>query len=46
MKDHHFPPAAGFGKWQILCPGPFLNEVTRDNAMSKAVVGRLRYVDS
>ncbi|KAI9436977.1 hypothetical protein H4582DRAFT_2058436 [Lactarius indigo] len=41
--DLYFPSAAGFGEWRILCSCSFISEVTRDNALFKAVLGRLRY---
>ncbi|KAH9172874.1 hypothetical protein EDB89DRAFT_2069331 [Lactarius sanguifluus] len=40
--DLYFPSVAGFGEWRILCSHTFLNDMTRDNALSKAVLGRLR----
>ncbi|KAH9075551.1 P-loop containing nucleoside triphosphate hydrolase protein [Lactarius deliciosus] len=40
--DLYFPSVAGFGEWRILCSHTFLSDMTRDNALSKAVLGRLR----
>ncbi|KAH9017010.1 hypothetical protein EDB85DRAFT_2203580 [Lactarius pseudohatsudake] len=40
--DLYFPPAAGFGQWRILCSRAFLSDMTRDNALSKGVLERLR----
>ncbi|KAI9453661.1 hypothetical protein BJY52DRAFT_1418183 [Lactarius psammicola] len=40
--DLYFPSAAGFGEWRILCSFAFLRDMTQDNALSKAVLGRLR----
>ncbi|KAI9436975.1 hypothetical protein H4582DRAFT_1816019 [Lactarius indigo] len=40
--DLYFPPAVGFGDWRILCSRAFLNDMTRDNMLSKAVLERLR----
>ncbi|KAH8979762.1 P-loop containing nucleoside triphosphate hydrolase protein [Lactarius hatsudake] len=40
--DLYFPSVAGFGEWRILCSHGFLSDITRDNALSKAVLGRLR----
>ncbi|KAH9075544.1 hypothetical protein EDB83DRAFT_2515178 [Lactarius deliciosus] len=40
--DLYFPPAAGFGQWRILCSRAFLNVMTRDSALSKGVLERLR----
>ncbi|KAH8984684.1 hypothetical protein EDB92DRAFT_2117028 [Lactarius akahatsu] len=40
--DLYFPPAAGFGQWRILCSRAFLSDMTRDSALSKAVLERLR----
>ncbi|KAH8984689.1 hypothetical protein EDB92DRAFT_2033428 [Lactarius akahatsu] len=40
--DLYFPSVAGFGEWRILCSHAFLSDMTRDNALSKAVLGRLR----
>lgn len=42
--DLHFQSAAGYGQWRILCSRAFLSEMTRDNAQSHEVLGRLRYV--
>ncbi|KAH9172882.1 hypothetical protein EDB89DRAFT_1885655 [Lactarius sanguifluus] len=40
--DLYFPPAVGFGQWRILCSRAFLSDVTRDSALSKGVLERLR----
>ncbi|KAH9075547.1 hypothetical protein EDB83DRAFT_2312005 [Lactarius deliciosus] len=40
--DLYFPSAAGFGEWRILCSPSFLSDMTRDRALSKAMMGRLR----
>ncbi|KAH9172876.1 hypothetical protein EDB89DRAFT_841743 [Lactarius sanguifluus] len=40
--DLYFPSAAGFGEWRILCSRSFLSDMTRDSALSEAVMGRLR----
>ncbi|KAI9453663.1 P-loop containing nucleoside triphosphate hydrolase protein [Lactarius psammicola] len=40
--DLYFPPVTGFGEWRILCSHAFLGDLTRDSALSKAVLGRLR----
>jgi len=42
--DLHFQSAAGYGQWRILCSRVFLSDITRDNALSNEVLGRLRYV--
>ncbi len=42
--DLHFQIAAGYGQWRILCSRVFLSDMTRDNALSNEVLGRLRYV--
>lgn len=42
--DLHFQSAPGYGQWRILCSRTFLSDVTRDNAQSNEVLGRLRYV--
>jgi hypothetical protein len=42
--DLHFQSAAGYGQWRILCSRVFLSDMTRDNAQSNEVLGRLRYV--
>jgi len=42
--DLYFSSVAGFGEWRILCSRAFLSDVTRDSVLSKAVLGRLRYV--
>ena len=41
--DLYFPSVSGFGEWRILCSRTFVNDVTRDSALSKAVLARLRY---
>ncbi|KAH9005755.1 hypothetical protein EDB86DRAFT_2843047 [Lactarius hatsudake] len=43
--DLYFPSAAGFGEWRIYLPS-FLSDMTRDSALSKAVMGRLRELSS
>jgi hypothetical protein len=42
--DLYFPSADDFGQWRILCSGALLSEMTRDSALFKAVLGRLRWV--
>jgi len=39
--DLYFESAAGYGKWRILCPGPFLRDLVRDGAQSRSVLKRL-----
>ncbi|KAH9065001.1 hypothetical protein EDB87DRAFT_1756197 [Lactarius vividus] len=40
--DLYSPSVAGFGEWRILCSHAFISDMTRDNVLSKAVLGRLR----